>query len=81
MDRSGIFTRIRPSASRARTGPRRSPPISAPIIARPDRVAIEQATEAGLDPGVPEHVAEPGDLADPLPDDLGAVADHVPGRP
>jgi len=25
-------------------------------------VAIEEATEAGLDPGVLQHVAEPGDL-------------------
>ena len=42
-------------------------------------MAIDQATEAGLDPGVLQGVAEPGDLADPLPGDLGAVADHVPG--
>jgi hypothetical protein len=41
---------------------------------------MEQATEAGLDPGVLEHVAQPGDLADPLLGDLGAVAEHVPGR-
>jgi hypothetical protein len=41
---------------------------------------MEQATEAGLDPGVLEHVAEPGDLADPLLGHLRAVADHVPGR-
>jgi hypothetical protein len=40
---------------------------------------MDQATEAGLDPGILQRVAEPGDLADPLPDDLGAVADHVPG--
>ena len=33
-----------------------------------------------LDPGVLQGVAEPGDLADPLLDDLGPVADHVPGR-
>jgi hypothetical protein len=32
-----------------------------------------------LDPGVLQGAAEPGDLADPLLDDLGAVADHVPG--
>jgi hypothetical protein len=54
--------------------------MSASIIARPDLVAMEEATEAGLDPGVLEHVAQPGDLADPLLGDLGAVADHVPGR-
>ena len=40
---------------------------------------MDQATEAGLDPGILQGVAEPGDLADPLLDDLGAVADHVPG--
>ena len=40
---------------------------------------MDQATEAGLDPGVLQGAAEPGDLADPLLDDLGAVADHVPG--
>jgi hypothetical protein len=28
---------------------------------------MDQATEAGLDPGVLQGVAEPGDLADPLP--------------
>jgi len=67
-------------ASWARTGPRRSPPVSASIIARPDWVAIEQATEADLDPGVLEHVAEPGDLADPLLRHFRAVADHIPGR-
>src|SRR5437773_11192873 len=80
MDRSGIFARIRPLASWARTGPRRSPPVSASIIARPDWVAIEQATEAGLDPGVLEHAAGPGDLADPLLSHFRAVADHIPGR-
>jgi hypothetical protein len=42
-------------------------------------VAIEDATEAGLDPGILQGAAEPGDLADPLPDDPGAVADHIPG--
>jgi hypothetical protein len=68
-----------PLASWARTGPRRSPPVSAPVIARPDLAAIDQATEAGLDSGVLQGVAGPGDLADPLADDLGAVADHVPG--
>jgi hypothetical protein len=41
---------------------------------------MEQATEAGLDPGVLQHVAQPGDLADPLLRHLGAVAEHVPGR-
>jgi hypothetical protein len=43
-------------------------------------VAIEQATEAGLDPGILQHVAQPGDLADPLLGHFGAVADHIPGR-
>jgi hypothetical protein len=33
-----------------------------------------------LDPGVLQHVAQPGDLADPLPGHLGPVPDHVPGR-
>ena len=41
---------------------------------------MEQATEAGLDPGVLEHVAEPGDLADALLSHFRAVADHIPGR-
>ena len=50
MARSGILARIRPLASWARTGPRRSPSISASIIARPDLVAIEQATESILIP-------------------------------
>jgi hypothetical protein len=54
--------------------------MSASIIDRPDLVAIEDATEAGLDPGVLQHVAQPGDLADPLLGHLGAVAEHVPGR-
>src|SRR6266704_5179076 len=79
MDRSAILARILPLARSASTGPRRSPSTSAAIIARPDFVAIEDATEAGLDPGILQGAAEPGDLADPLPDDLGAVADHVPG--
>ena len=78
MDRSAIFARIVPLASWARTGPRRSPSISASIIARPDLVAIEEATESILIPASC-NVAEPGDLADPLLDDLGTVADHVPG--
>jgi len=67
MARSAILGRIVPLASWARTGPRRSPSISAPVIARPDLAAIDQATEAGLDPGVLQGAAEPGDLADPLP--------------
>ena len=33
-----------------------------------------------LDPGVLQHVPEPGDLADPLLGDLRPVADHVPHR-
>jgi len=41
---------------------------------------MEQAAEAGLDPGVLQHVAQPGDLADPLLRHLGAVAEYVPGR-
>jgi hypothetical protein len=40
---------------------------------------MDQATEAGLDPGVLEHVAQPGDLADPLLRQLGPVPEHVPG--
>jgi len=50
MDRSAILDRIVPLASWARTGPRRSPSISASIIARPDLVAIDQATESILIP-------------------------------
>jgi hypothetical protein len=41
---------------------------------------MEQATEAGLDSGVLQHVAQPGDLADPLLSHFRAVAEHVPGR-
>ena len=33
-----------------------------------------------LDPGVLQHVPQPGDLADPLLGDLRPVADHVPRR-
>ena len=50
MDRSAILDRIVPLASWARTGPRRSPSISASIIARPDLVAMDQATESILIP-------------------------------
>jgi hypothetical protein len=59
------LARIRPLASWASTGPRRSPSISASIIARPDWVAMNQATESILIPGVLQGVAQPGDLADP----------------
>jgi len=41
---------------------------------------MDEATEAGLDPGVLQHRAEPLDLRGPGLDDLRAVADHVPGR-
>ena len=50
IDRSGILARILPLARSARTGPRRSPSISASIIARPDLVAMEEATESILIP-------------------------------
>jgi len=50
IDRSAIFDRILPLASSARTGLRRSPSISASIIARPDLVAMDQATESILIP-------------------------------
>ena len=42
-------------------------------------MAIEDATEFDLDPGVLQHVAQPGDLAGPLLHDLGPVAEHIPG--
>jgi hypothetical protein len=32
-----------------------------------------------LDPGILQHVAQPGDLADPLLGHLGAIAEHIPG--
>jgi hypothetical protein len=41
---------------------------------------MDEATEAGLDPGVLQHVAEPGDLRHPLPGDLGPVPDQVADR-
>ena len=41
---------------------------------------MEQATESILIPGFLQHVAEPGDLADPLLSHFRAVAEHVPGR-
>jgi len=40
---------------------------------------MEDATEAGLDPGVLEHVAEPLNLRGPRLHDLGAVPEHIPG--
>src|SRR5216683_3485852 len=48
MDRSGILDRILSLASSARTGPRRSPPVSASIMARPDLAAMGEATESIL---------------------------------
>jgi hypothetical protein len=53
--------------------------MRASIIARPDLVAMLEATEADLDPGVLEHVAEPLHLRGPRLHDLGAVPDHVAG--
>jgi hypothetical protein len=40
---------------------------------------MEEATESILIPDL-QHVAEPGDLADPPASDLGPVADHITGR-
>jgi len=40
---------------------------------------MEEATEAGLDAGVLEHVAQPLHLRGPRLHDLGAVAQDVPG--
>jgi hypothetical protein len=53
--------------------------MRASIIARPDLAAMLEATEAGLDAGVLEHVAEPLQLGGPGLDDLGPVPDDVPG--
>jgi hypothetical protein len=48
IDRSGILLRIRPMASSARTSPRRSLLMRASIIARPDLVAMLEATVGGM---------------------------------
>jgi hypothetical protein len=40
---------------------------------------MEEATEAGLDPGVLEHAAQPLQLRGPRLHDLRAVPDDVPG--
>ena len=62
-------------ASSASTSGRRSPSIGDSIIDRLDLVTMEEATESIL----MEHVAEPLDLRGLRLDDLGAVADDVPG--
>src|SRR5262249_60116497 len=49
-DTSPILDRIRPRAGPASTWPRRSPPIRAPIIARPDTVPLLEATESSVIP-------------------------------
>jgi hypothetical protein len=53
--------------------------MSASIIASPDLVAMLEATEAGLDAGVLEHVAEPLQLRRPGLHHLGAVPDDIAG--
>ena len=79
LARSGILTRIRPIARSASTSGRRSPSMSDSIIDRPDLVTIEEATESILILGVLQLVTQPLHLRGAGLDDLGAVADNVPG--
>ena len=73
MDRSGILDRILPLARLASAAGRRSPSISASIIARPDLVATEEATESILIPASCSTLPEPLHLRGPRLHDLGPV--------
>jgi hypothetical protein len=63
----------------------RSPAISASIIARPETPSSREATEAGLDAGVLQHLGQPLALAGALLDQLlgvpgpGPQLGHRPG--
>src|SRR5271165_2788986 len=78
--RSSVLRRSTPRASSASRPGLRSPAISASIIPRPDTPGSCDATEAGLDAGVLQHLGQPLALAGPLPDELLAVPRPLPQR-